>query len=252
MDNKPAFDRSVFIPILLGFASVLGICLVLFAARLGAARGTVQSGNTATPLKFQYLATEPGIALPTDAPPATRILETDTPAPTPLFLPPTLTPTRVSTRDNPPRITNTPATVTPTPLALSITYDDADFKFNYAGNWIGQSGVNGTYQKTLHVSSTIGNSVQLSFVGQKIRIAYQAGPGLGTIAIRLDSVDFTLDQSDPETLIGEWESPVLVLSSHSVTITHISGGAINLDSIAVLDIATPTPSLTPTTTTLQQ
>jgi hypothetical protein len=71
---------------------------------------------------------------------------------------------------------------------------------------------------------------------------------LGTIAIKLDSVDFTLDQSDPETFIGEWESPILVLSSHSITITHISGGSINLDSITVLDVATPTPTLTPTTT----
>lgn len=248
MDNKPVFDRSVFIPIFLGFASVLGICLVLFATRLGAARGTVQSAETETPVKYQFLATEPGIALPTEAPPATSILETDTPAPTPLVFPPTVTLTSVSTRVIPLRATNTPATFSPTPLALSIIYDNADFKFNYTGNWIGQSGVNGTYQNTLHVSNTIGSSVQLSFVGQKIRIAYQAGPSLGTIAIKLDSVDFTLDQSDSETGVGEWESPVLVLSSHSITITHISGGSINLDSITVLDIATPTPTLTPTTT----
>jgi len=248
MDNKPALDRSVFIPIFFGFASVLGICLVLLAARLGAARGTVQSGETETPVKFQYLATEPGIALPTDAPPVTSIFETDTPAPTPLFSPLTLTPTSISTRVIPLRATNTPATVSSTPLALNIIYDDADFKFNYTGNWIGQSGVSGTYQNTLHVSSTIGDSVQLSFVGQKIRLAYQAGPSLGTIAIKLDSVDFTIDQSDSETLVGEWESPVLVLSSHSITITHISGGSINLDSLTVLDISTPTPTSTSTST----
>jgi len=248
MDNKPALDRSVFIPIFLGFASVFGICLVLFAARLGAARGTVQDSETTTPIKFQYLATEPGVALPTDAPPVTSVFETDTPAPTPLFSPLTLTPTSVSTRVIPLRATNTPATVSSTPLALNIIYDDADFKFNYTGNWIGQSGVNGTYQNTLHVSSTIGDSVQLSFVGQKIRLAYQAGPSLGTIAIKLDSVDFTLDQFAPATLASEWESPVLVLSSHSVTITHISGGSINLDSIAVIDISTPAPTSTFTTT----
>jgi hypothetical protein len=248
MDNKPALDRSVFIPIFLGFASVMGICLVLFAARLGAARGTVQEGETETPIKFQYLATEPGIALPTEAPPATGILETDTPAPTPLFFPPTLTPTLLSTLVVPLKTTNASATVSSTPLALNVIYDDADFNFNYTGNWIGQSGVNGTYQNTLHVSSTIGDSVQLSFVGQKIRIAYQAGPSLGTIAIKLDNIDFTLDQFDPETIFGEWESPVLVLSSHSITITHISGGSVNLDSITVLDIATPTPAPTPTIT----
>jgi len=69
---------------------------------------------------------------------------------------------------------------------------------------------------------------------------------LGAIAIKIDGVDFALDESANTTVISGWESPVLVLSSHTVTITHISGGSINLDSIAVLDISTPTPTITPT------
>jgi hypothetical protein len=88
--------------------------------------------------------------------------------------------------------------------------------------------------------------VQLSFVGQKIRFTYQAGPSLGTVAIKLDGVDFSLEQSATDSVISAWESPVLVLSSHLVTITHISGGSINIDSIAVLDLSTPTPTLTAT------
>ena len=157
MDNKPALDRSVFIPIFLGFASVLGICLVLFAARLGAARGTVQGGETETPIKFQFLATEPGIALPTDAPPAT--IPTEIPTLDTLVLPPTRIPTDVPTLAVLPNVptVSVSTTASPTPLALNIKYDDADFKFNYTGNWIGQSGVSGTYQNTLHVSSTIGD-----------------------------------------------------------------------------------------------
>ena len=247
MDNKPTLDRSVFIPILIAAVSVFGICLVLLAVRLGASRGGALSGETETPVKFQYLATEPGIAYPTDAPLATSVLETDTPTPTFIVFPPTFTQTSVSsTQVVLPRVTNTPVTVTSTALALNVTYDDADFKFNYTGSWIGQSGVTGAYQNTLHVSNTIGDSVQLSFVGQKIRIVYQAGPSLGTIAIRLDSADFTLDQFAPASQVSEWESPVLLLSSHSVTITHISGGSINIDSVAVLDLSTPTPTLTPT------
>jgi len=245
MDNRPASDRSVFIPIFIGFASVLGICLVLFAARLGASRGNIQSGETETPIKYQFLATEPGIALPTDVLPVTA---TEIPTLAIIDLPPTLTATVVPTLVVVPNATNVPATASPTALVLNITYDDADFKFNYTGNWIGQSGVSGTYQNTLHVSSTIGDSVQLSFVGQKIRMVYQAGPSLGTIAIKLDGVDFTLDQFAPATLRSEWESPVLVLSSHTLTITHISGGSINLDTIAVLDVSTPTPTSTPTST----
>jgi len=244
MDNRPALDRSFFIPIVIGFISVVGICLVLFAARLGAARGTVQTSETATPLKYQYLATEPGIAVPTDAPPGTAT-PTEIPTLEVIDLLPTLFPTAVPTLVVVPNVTNVPVTASPTALVLGITYDDADFKFNYTGNWIGQSGVSNAYQNTLHVSNTIGDSVQLSFVGQKIRIAYEAGPSLGTIAIKLDGVDFSLDQFAPATLESEWESPVLTLSSHSVTITHIAGGSINLDAIAVIDISTPTPTVTP-------
>lgn len=243
MDNKPPVDRSVFIPIFIGFLSISGICLVLFAARLGASRGNVQSGETATPVKYQFLATEPGVALPTDAPLATSI-SSDTPAPTLILLPPTLTYTAASTQIIQPRVTNTLASASPTALVINATYDDTDLRFNYTGNWSAQSNVTGTLQNTLHISSTIGDSLQLSFVGQKIHIVYQAGPSLGTIAIKLDSADYTLDQFAPATLMSEWESPVLVLSSHSVTITHISGGSINIDSIEVIDLSTPTPTFT--------
>ena len=233
MDNKPAFDRSILIPIFIGFASVLGICLVLFATRFSATRATVQAGESRTPVKYQYLATEPGIAIPTEAPPATSVLETDTPTPASIIIdfPPTFISTSISTLSTPvilPGVTNTPATVSPTPLVLSVTYDDVDIRFNYTGSWTGQSGVSGADQSTLHISNTIGDAVQLSFVGQKIRIVYQVGPSLGTIAIKLDGVDFILEQFAPATLRSEWESPVLVLSSHTITITHISGGSINL------------------------
>lgn len=245
MANKPQLDRSFFIPIFIGFVSVAGICLVLFAARLGNSRGGVQGGVTETPVKYQFLATEPGIALPTDAPPGTAT-PTEIPTLEVIDLPPTQTATLIPTLVVVPNVTRAPVTATPTVLALNVIYDDADFKFNYTGSWVGQSGVNSAYQNTLHISNTIGNSVQLSFVGQKIRFEYQAGPSLGAIAIRLDSADFSLDQSASETEINSWESPVLVLSSHVVTITHISGGSINIDSIEVIDLSTPVPSTTTT------
>ena len=254
MDNKTSFDRSLFIPIFLGFFSVLGICLVLIASRLGVARERGQGTETATPRKYQYLATEPGVVFPTEAasptePPATPIVTIELVLPT--FTPPTIKLPIVSsataTLNNQPFSTNT---LTPSPSAtaqfLNVTYDDADFKFLYTGNWVSQSDVTGAYQDTLHVSNTIGDSVQLSFVGQKIRFMHQAGPSLGTIAIKLDGVDFALDESATDTVIIVWESPVLVLSSHLITITHISGGSINIDAIAVLDLSTPTPTLTAT------
>ena len=244
MDNNPPFDRSIFIPIVIGLLSVFGICLILVAGRLNAAPGAVQSSETATPLKYQYLGTEPAIVFPTEAPTDTPPPETDVPA-VDVFIPtlvlPSVTPRVISTRPTSTKSISTPVTLTSTPQSLNVTYDDADFKFLYTGNWIGQSGVTGPYLNTLHISITIGDAVQLSFVGQKIRLAYQAGPSLGAIALKLDGVDYALDQSSAETAINEWESPVLVLSSHSVIITHVSGGSINIDSISVIDLATPTP-----------
>lgn len=251
MDNKTSFDRSLFIPIFIGIFSVLGICLILIASRLTVTRGQGITTATATSMKYQYLATEPAVVFPTEAasptePPATI-------APTFDIILPTLTPRAIKSPSTPkPTIVQPFATITLTPTLsptaqfLNVTYDDADFKFLYTGNWVAQNNVADTYQKTLHVSSTIGDSVQLSFVGQKIRFTYQAGPSLGTIAIKLDGADFALEQSATDTVTSTWESPVLVLSSHLVTITHISGGSINIDSIVVLDLSTPTPTLTST------
>jgi hypothetical protein len=254
MDNKISFDRSLFIPIFIGFFSVLGICLVMIASRLQVTRGQGLTTDTTTPMQYQYLATEPGVVFPTEAPsptepPATSIPTFDLILPTSTFFgfkSPVPTTSR-ATSVGQPFSTNTPTpSISPTAQFLNVTYDDADFKFLYTGNWIAQSGVSNVYQNTLHISNTIGESVQLSFVGQKIRFTYQAGPSLGTVAIKLDGVDFSQDQAAADTLIGGWESPVLVLSSHSITITHISGGSINIDAIAVLDISTPTPTSTAT------
>jgi hypothetical protein len=244
MDRRPPVDPSLLIPIFIAGCSVVGIVLVLLALRLSASPGTIQTIPTDTPIKFQYLGTEPGIAQPTEAPPAEEPLATE--APTEIFLPPT---TAISIEETPILLaTNTLITTTVTVQPLGSTYDDADPKLNYTGNWIGQSGVNNTYRNTLHISGTIGDAVQLVFYGQKIRITYQAGPSLGTIAIKLDTADYVLDQSAIDTRSNEWESPVQPLVNHTITITHISGGSINIDSLVVVDISTPTPTATPTPT----
>ena len=275
MDNKTSIDRSFFIPIFIGFFSVLGICLILIASRLSAARGNIQSADTATPLKYQYIGTEPGIVIPAELPSPTELPETitQTSAPTIVLVLPnttslvtkpathftpivtsvttsvsTFVSTPISTSASISISTSTPTpTISPTAQFLNVTYDDTDFKFLYTGAWVAQNNVTGTYQSTLHISNAIGDAVQLSFVGQKIRFTFQAGPSLGTIAIKVDGVDFALDQSSTNTVSSVWESPLLVLSSHSITITHISGGSVNIDAIAVLDASTSTLTATATT-----
>lgn len=250
MDNRPPVDRTLFIPVVIAGFSVLGILLVLLALRWSAARGVIDTSVTNTPVKFQYIGTEPLVALPTEAQPATE--ETELPAtvaPTTdqgdfLTLPVITVP---ATATFPPvRITNTSVAITATNQPLGSSYDDADLTLAYTGNWVSQTGLSSAYKSTLHLSNTIGDAVQFTFYGQKIRITYQAGPSLGTVAIRLDSSDYTLDQSATETRSGEWESPVLTLTNHTITITHISGGSINIDSLVVVDISTPTVTLTPT------
>lgn len=246
MDDKPSVDRALIIPILVGGFAILGIALVLLALRLSAPRANVQSAPTPTPLKYQYLGTEPVVAQPTEAPPADDSTPTTTATPTEFFLvetaaSPFATPALLTATATHTRLTST-ATASP----LGVTYDDVDARFTYVGNWLAQTGVNGTYKNTLHISSTIGDSVQVIFFGQKMRIAFQAGPSLGTVAIRLDSTDFVLEQTAVETRNSEWESPVLTLANHLVTITHISGGSINIDSLTVIDLSTPTPTPTPT------
>lgn len=246
MENKPSLDRSLLVPIFLGFFAVLGIALVLLALRLSAPRGNAQAVPTNTPLKYQYLGTEPAIAQPTEAPPAEEPSPTITETPTEFIF----APTAASPFSTPilftASATNTRVTNTATSAPLGVIYDDADARFTYSGNWIAQTGVNGTYKSTLHISSTIGDSVQLVFYGQKMSLSFQSGPSLGTIVIRLDRDDFLVEQTTVETRNAVWDSPVMTLANHLVTITHISGGSINIDSIAVIDISTPTPTATPT------
>ena len=187
--------------------------------------------------------------MPTQVETATPDFSTDTPAaPLPtLFV--TNTPGFTAVPVLPTRTLAPTTVVNSTALPIGITYDDADIRLTYTGNWLPQTGVRDTFQTTLHISSTIGNSVQLVYFGQKIRFAYQSGPSLGQIAIKLDTLDFVLDQSNTVTENGVWESPVLTLANHTITITHISGGSINVDSLVVVDLSTPTPTPTATPTT---
>lgn len=251
MDNQPSFDRGFIPPIAIGIFSLFGICLVLLLGRLSAARGGAPIEETSTPFQYIFLGTEPGIST-TTTPASTAEEESngegfDTPTAVVLFSPaPDIDETATGTAltESP----ATPPTFTPTsastpPLNPGI-YDEVDTRIIYAGDWTVQSGVAGAYQNSLHVSSVLGNTVTLRFIGQQIRIFYQSGTSLGTIRIVVDGLQFELDQSGTEAITAEWASSLLVNGTHTVVITHISGGSINLDYVVVPDIintATPAP-----------
>ena len=249
MDKKPSFDRELIWPILLGGLSLLGIGVVFMLGRLSDARKAIPAADTATPFRFAYLGTEPGLSTLTPE-------ATDTPVPTvtELVLPPgsfaspteaALSPT--SRPSQSPQLSPTP-TVSPTIASVLSKVDDTYFQFLYDGDWVSQTNVTDTYQNTLHISFTVGNKVSFTFVGEKVIVSYQSGPSLGSVSITLDGLQFDVTQSSSTTQLVDWQSAVLIRGTHTIVIEHLSGGSVNLDSITIPDVSTPTPTATVTLT----
>lgn len=262
MDNQPAFDRSLFIPIGVGIFALLGICVILASGRLNQKPAVVEEIPTATAFQYAFIGTEPGITTVTLEPSVVvtatvQSLDTVPPADfeTPTFSPqntpvPLATNTLASFITLPP-ISNT-GTPSKTPTSASTapfgpgTYDDTDSRFVYSGDWERQSGVASATGNTLHVSNTLGNSIKFLFIGNELRVFFQAGPSLGKIHLTLDTANYTMDEG-----IGtgnlEWVLGANTAGTHSVTITHESGGSVNFDAIIV-----PVVPVTPVTTATNQ
>lgn len=307
-ENSPRFDISTILPVGVGMISLFGICLLLMANRLAAPRAIVEVPNTATPFRYLFLGTEPGIAstVPeeigtrtvgfsitaqsgfsgadgdsvsadsTRPAPTIRITRTATESATVLTSPtatfPAPFPTRSVTAIGS-GLTNTPITLptlssgatvtsapvvtrTLTPTSISAapmeanTYDDTDSHLIYTGDWISQTGQSGAALGTLHVSSTLNNTVTFRFFGDQLRIVYQSGASLGTMTASIDGTTFPpLNQSGSPSTRSEWAVTGLTPTTHHVILTHSSGGSINLDEIIVPSITlTSTPTATATNT----
>ena len=257
MNNQPALDRSLLVPIFIGGCSVIGIVLVLLIGRTLNSPPEVPMTPSATRFAYVYLGTEPAITTPLSE--ETEIGITDEP----IFEEPTFEeeePTdpppvfRTPTRPGPntpivlPSATgNTPVTPTSTsasaPPLTPGTYDDVDSNIVYSppNAWAANNSGG-----TLHVSTTPGNTISFRFIGTQLRIRYQGGLSLGQMRVTVDNMSETLDQSDGNM---EWAWPnSLTNVTHTVVITHAGGGAVNLDQIIILSPATPTPTVTPTRT----
>ncbi len=262
MDNKPFTYSDLLIPILIGGFSLVGIIVVLFIGRALNSPAEIPATPSATPFQYIYLGTEPAITTPLiegsetvepivdtpfgdnpiDATP-TFGLATRSSVSTPLVL-------ATNTRSNTVLSTNTPtraptSTIDSTAAAANI-YDDTDSRLTYDGNWASQSDVSGVYQGTLHISSVAGsNSVTFTFTGQQIHFFYQAAVTYGIVTIQYD--DDTLVTPINEAQGGEWISALLEQGTHTVIITHASGGSVNIDRL-VIPAPTPTPTRTPSLT----
>jgi hypothetical protein len=146
---------------------------------------------------------------------------------------------RTSTPTRAPTSTATNATA-----AASNTYDDTDARLSYSPGWVSQTGVAGAYQETLHISNANGDSVAFNFAGPEIHLFYQPGPSLGIVTITFDTdpLGITLNQAQGG---GEWVKLLDNAGTHTVTITHTSGGSVNIDRL-VIPVPTATPTRTPT------
>jgi hypothetical protein len=265
MDNQPSFDRGIFIPIGVSIFSLIGICVILLLGRFNAARATVEEIPTATPFKYSLIGTEPALSTVTgdgsetddgleeeDLATATAGISTSQLPDTPSVLSTNTISPNVPIITLPPTIaantpTRTPTSASGAPLGAG-TYDDTHDRLVYSGSWTTQSGAAGAYQNTLHVSGTLGNSVSFRFIGKELRVFFQAGSSLGTIRLTLDGTVYDRNQSEG-TQIYEWVLPEVASGTHNVTITHLSGGSVNLDSIIIPEIpVTPTNTATPTST----
>jgi hypothetical protein len=249
MDSQPAFDRRLIPPALIGIFSVIGICLVLLIYRYNTSQAVVEVTVTQTPFKYIYLGTEPAIS--TEPAPEESTTATLAHEPSPIFTlapPIILTPNTPQTTPSTPVPTAivqsnpTPSSAAPPPLNPG-TYDDVYSGLIYSGNW--NSTTIGT---TLHVSDTLAtprNTVTFRFIGQQMILVYQPGPSLGVLQITLDSTQSQLDQSDTS---GQRALAASSSGVHTVTITHVSGGSVNIDSIIIPTVVTPSPTATPTAT----
>jgi hypothetical protein len=261
MDNQPSFDRSLLLPIGVGIFAVLGICVILASGRMNETPAVVQEVPTSTAFQYAFIGTEPAFTTLTLAPseeasPTSMDLETSLPPgefDTPTFtLQNTPVPQNTSSQGTPNVIptntlasfitlqpianTNTPSR-TPTsnfaPPFGAGTFDDTDSRFVYGGDWDTQTGVTGAYQSTLHVSGTLGNSIKFLFIGNELRVFFQAGPSLGTIRLTLDTTSYVMNEASSSTQSYEWVLAASSNGTHTVTITHDSGGSANFDAIIV-------------------
>jgi hypothetical protein len=239
MDNKPSFDRSLLIPIVLGVFSCIGVLLVFLIVRLETTQEVAPVPNTETPFKFLLLATE---TRPSPTEPATRTPKKVVPEELSIQMPNstesgnipgTLDMTSSQPAGSPPSRTPT-AAINPlidlTRLIKVGQHDDVHEDIVYDDGWIAQPNVILAYQETLHVSSVIGSELRITFEGRGFELGYQPGNNSGTILVEIDGEQFQIVQA-----VGNiWLSPEFPLGVHAIRIVHESGGPVNLDYITIL------------------
>lgn len=227
MKSQPSIDRGILIPIGISVLSIAGIGLLLLIVYFETPKATPLAEPTTTPFKYLFLATESHTPEPG--------LETVTPEEsfsltTPIASDFVITQDGTGTLDANvlPQGTST-SSVEETLVFMEGKYDDIDDRIIYEGDWVSEI-VDIAYQETLFISTLTGNTAAFIFSGTQMQIGYLEDPGLGTVIVSIDGVDYPLDQSDG----FEWLSPELPFGEHSILLTHESGELIILDYIIII------------------
>ncbi len=236
MENRTSTVRGLLPPILIGFISIAGICLISLILYFNKPSSDTQQDPTVTPFKFLLLATETEIA-------ATETQNKPAGSPTPVNLLKgigTKSPTALNSTLTVGQPTNTQITPQATRTAV-ITfddgttfaagkYDDFDERFIYDGDWSGEFQISGAYEETIAYSTTVGSTISFNFAGSQLQIGYLGETDLGTLQISINGTKYTLDQSEG----AEWSSPTLPFATYVVVLTHQDGEQVFFDYITVI------------------
>ena len=118
------------------------------------------------------------------------------------------------------------------------TYDDRDSNMSYTGTWYpwDSPASEGTYNKTLFYTDTVGSSASLTFQGNSVTLIYSKLSNRGLIIVSIDGVEQTRLNAYSATTVWQatWTSGTLSSGSHILTITHGGNGSlIDVDAIRV-------------------
>ncbi|NPV84948.1 MAG: peptidoglycan DD-metalloendopeptidase family protein [Anaerolineae bacterium] len=113
-------------------------------------------------------------------------------------------------------------------------YDNTDSRLVFTGKWVAGTSPD-TYNRTYHYSSSPGSTVSLTFTGTRVAIIFSKKPDYGNVMVDIDYVYVPSPKmSAPQPVYQQrWDSPPLPTGNHTVTMAHISGGAVEIDAIVV-------------------
>ncbi len=227
MQPRPAFDRTLLIPIAIGVVSILGIGWLLLTNALRETLSPPTAVSTAVSFDASSLDTEVASFYPS----ATSTLDETLPTATE-----TLPVTSTLITESPPTASATPTPEGVQPLAAGRRYDDTDPNIAYDQFWtaLKNSSTVNAYKGTLHTSNSIGNEVSFRFTGDAFLLGYQRGTNFGTVTVLIDGQPYSFHEQDFSLF---WRSPQLSPGAHFVRIIHESGESVNLDYVEILDLS---------------